>query len=138
MKAFLNKHSHRYFTSMVPKSNLLHVNLWSNPKTASASLMYSFAQRNDTTIFDEPLYPIYNNDFDDYLSPIVETSPNVKDALKNLIFLNSINKTGFGQIFFYKNMAKQLKNIISNDENDDLFNDNSIRNILLVREPREL
>lgn len=30
--------------------------LWSGPRNVSTALMYSFAERNDTRIVDEPLY----------------------------------------------------------------------------------
>eukprot|EP00658_Telonema_sp_P-2_P045121 TRINITY_DN33038_c0_g2_i1.p1 TRINITY_DN33038_c0_g2~~TRINITY_DN33038_c0_g2_i1.p1 ORF type:complete len:185 (+),score=22.02 TRINITY_DN33038_c0_g2_i1:45-599(+) len=31
-------------------------NMWCGPRTCSTSLMYSFHQRGDTAVFDEPLY----------------------------------------------------------------------------------
>ena len=33
--------------------------LWSGPRNISTALMYSFAQRSDTAVFDEPLYAHY-------------------------------------------------------------------------------
>jgi len=33
--------------------------LWSGPRNISTALMYSFAQRSDTVVFDEPLYAHY-------------------------------------------------------------------------------
>jgi len=33
--------------------------LWSCPRNVSTALMYSFAQRNDTKVFDEVLYAHY-------------------------------------------------------------------------------
>ena len=33
--------------------------LWSCPRNVSTALMYSFAQREDTQVFDEPLYAYY-------------------------------------------------------------------------------
>jgi len=33
--------------------------LWSGPRNISTALMYSFAQRSDTKVFDEPLYAHY-------------------------------------------------------------------------------
>ena len=33
--------------------------LWSGPRNISTALMYSFAQRSDTIVFDEPLYAYY-------------------------------------------------------------------------------
>ncbi len=35
------------------------INLWSSPRNISTALMYSFAQRKDCIIFDEPLYAHY-------------------------------------------------------------------------------
>ncbi len=35
------------------------INLWSGPRNISTALMYAFAQRKDTTVFDEPLYAHY-------------------------------------------------------------------------------
>ena len=33
--------------------------LWSCPRNISTALMYSFRSREDTTVFDEPLYAHY-------------------------------------------------------------------------------
>ena len=35
------------------------INLWSGPRNVSTALMYSFAQRPDTRVVDEPLYAHY-------------------------------------------------------------------------------
>ena len=37
----------------------LRINLWSGPRNVSTALMYSFAQRSDTQVVDEPLYGHY-------------------------------------------------------------------------------
>lgn len=37
----------------------IRINLWSSPRNISTALMYSFAQRPDTTVVDEPLYAYY-------------------------------------------------------------------------------
>lgn len=37
----------------------VRINLWSGPRNVSTALMYSFAQRQDTTVVDEPLYGHY-------------------------------------------------------------------------------
>lgn len=36
-----------------------NIQLWSGPRNISTALMYSFAQRKDTTVWDEPLYANY-------------------------------------------------------------------------------
>ena len=37
----------------------LRLNIWSGPRNISTALMYSFAQRSDTQVIDEPLYGHY-------------------------------------------------------------------------------
>lgn len=37
----------------------VRINLWSGPRNVSTALMYSFAQRRDTVVVDEPLYGHY-------------------------------------------------------------------------------
>lgn len=37
----------------------VRINLWSGPRNVSTALMYSFAQRADTRVVDEPLYAHY-------------------------------------------------------------------------------
>ena len=37
----------------------VRINLWSGPRNVSTALMYSFAQRSDTAVVDEPLYGHY-------------------------------------------------------------------------------
>ena len=37
----------------------LRLNVWSGPRNVSTALMYSFAQRSDTRVVDEPLYAHY-------------------------------------------------------------------------------
>lgn len=37
----------------------MRINLWSSPRNVSTALMYSFAQRSDTSVVDEPLYAHY-------------------------------------------------------------------------------
>lgn len=41
------------------KDNILRLNIWSGPRNVSTALMYSFAQRTDTRVLDEPLYGHY-------------------------------------------------------------------------------
>lgn len=38
---------------------MIRINLWASPRNVSTALMYSFAQRKDITVFDEPLYAHY-------------------------------------------------------------------------------
>ena len=40
-------------------SDIKRICLWSGPRNISTALMYSFAQRDDTAVYDEPLYAHY-------------------------------------------------------------------------------
>lgn len=40
-------------------SSPLRINLWSGPRNVSTAVMYSFRQRGDTRVIDEPLYAHY-------------------------------------------------------------------------------
>lgn len=44
---------------MPPNEPKLRLNVWSGPRNVSTALMYSFAQRSDTRVVDEPLYAHY-------------------------------------------------------------------------------
>jgi hypothetical protein len=39
--------------------NTTRICLWSSPRNISTAMMYSFSQRPDTIVFDEPLYAHY-------------------------------------------------------------------------------
>lgn len=41
------------------KTTTKRINFWSSPRNISTALMYSFAQREDMTVVDEPLYAHY-------------------------------------------------------------------------------
>lgn len=53
---------------MKSKDGITRICLWSGPRNISTALMYSFAQRADTRVFDEPLYGYYlsQTDADEY------------------------------------------------------------------------
>lgn len=42
-----------------PMPRVLRINLWSGPRNVSTAVMYSFRQRSDTRVVDEPLYAHY-------------------------------------------------------------------------------
>src|SRR5262245_55486156 len=44
---------------MTANEPMLRLNVWSGPRNVSTALMYSFAQRSDTRVVDEPLYAHY-------------------------------------------------------------------------------
>ncbi len=104
--------------------------MWSGPRNISTALMYSFRQRSDTRVFDEPLYG-------HYLHVTDAVHPGEKEVLRTMdtdgehvvrdILLGPCDKN----VRFYKNMAHHLT-----DLNRDFLN--QVTNLLLTRHPREM
>ena len=103
--------------------------LWSCPRNVSTALMYSFAQRSDTVVFDEPLYAHYlkhtglahpgrGNVLDAQES-------NGKKVVEQIILKNR------DKISFHKLMAHFLINI-----GMDFLS--RVSNIIFIRDPKEI
>jgi hypothetical protein len=103
--------------------------LWSCPRNVSTALMYSFAQRKDTKVYDEVLYA-------HYLSKSGLEHPGKKDILisqendGNKVVKNIILKKQ-KSISFHKLMTHFLININTS------FLSNVI-NIIFIRDPQEI
>lgn len=106
------------------------INLISGPRNVSTALMYSFAQRNDTMVFDEPFYGYYLK-----LTGIIH--PGRKKIMRSMstdideITNHLLNQNHGDQIIFVKNMAHHHINV------DEHFL-RSVKNVLLIRNPAEL
>jgi len=106
------------------------ISLWSGPRNVSTALMYSFAERPDTEVIDEPLYAHY----------LLETGadhPGIEDTLREM---ENNGDKAIGQllahksekpILFLKNMAHHFVSL------DDYFL-KDFTNIFLIRDPREM
>ena len=105
--------------------------LWSGPRNISTALMYSFAQRSDCRVVDEPLYGHYLK-----RSPAKDRHPsaeaimaqmecNGEKAVQNMLQLSD------RKVIFFKNMTHHLNGL-------DLDFLRSGKNILLTRAPREM
>ncbi|MEM7539437.1 MAG: sulfotransferase family protein [Chloroflexota bacterium] len=109
----------------------------SGPRNISTALMYSFAQRSDTVVVDEPLYGHYlhTTDADTYHPGAAETLATrendwqkvVDDILTDAPLSENSNKS----VIFYKNITNHLRNM----EWDFL---GSVTNVILTRDPREM
>lgn len=107
------------------------INLWSGPRNISTATMYSFAQRRDTTVFDEPLYAHYLSktpafDYHPGAAEVLETQEN--DGTKVVEMMMKNHST---EIVFFKHMAHHLIEL------DWSFLDDCI-NVILTRNPREM
>ena len=106
--------------------------LWSGPRNISTALMYSFAQRQDTTVFDEPLYAHYlaNTDASEYhpgADEVLASPENDGQKVVDEIFLGDYDTP----IVFIKNMTHHLVNL------DWSFMEETT-NIILTRPPKDM
>ena len=106
------------------------INLWAGPRNISTALMYSFANREDTKVIDEPFYAHYlrltNLDHpgrDEVLSSQSDNQNKVIDKV--------INKDYSKELIFVKNMAHHSEGL-------DLSFSKSMKNIFLLREPDQM
>lgn len=106
--------------------------LWSGPRNISTALMYSFAQRSDTAVFDEPLYAHYLTH-----SNAHEYHPGSADviATQDNNGMNVINNLVLGEhdkpVLFFKHMTHHLVEL------DWAFMDQTV-NVFLTRNPEEM
>lgn len=105
--------------------------LWSGPRNISTALMYSFAQREDTKVFDEPLYAFYLAN-----SKAKEYHPGAEDILKSMendgqkvidVMLNDYSKP----VLFFKHMTKHLLDLDKGFLKD-------VNNVILTRDPEDM
>ena len=104
--------------------------MWSGPRNISTALMYSFAQRDDTRVVDEPLYA-------HYLSVTGAPHPGRAEVLADQdnngdrVLQRLLNDPLGRSVLFAKQMAHHLVGI-------DLGTLDPARNVLLIRDPREM
>lgn len=104
--------------------------LWSGPRNVSTALMYSFSRRPDTKVIDEPLYGYYLKAFDvDHPGReevLQHMSADGKHVIDDIILGNYEQP-----VLFIKNMAHHCYGLP-----DDFLS--GLRNIFLIRDPREM
>lgn len=112
-------------------STTKRISLWSGPRNISTALMYSFAQRTDTQVLDEPMYGFYlsHSTADEYhpgAADIIRTLENDGDkVMQNLSTLNE------SPVYFFKNMTHHLLDL------DREYLRNFV-NVILTRNPVEM
>lgn len=106
--------------------------VWSGPRNISTALMYSFAQRKDTTVVDEPLYAHYLTS-----TPADEYHPGAEEVIADQENDGQkvIEEVIFGDyntpVVFFKHMTHHLVDL------DWSFMKDTI-NVILTREPKEM
>ena len=106
--------------------------LWSGPRNISTALMYSFGQREDTTIVDEPLYAHYlastnASEYHPGAEEVLESQENDGSKVVEEVILGEYETP----IVFFKNMTHHLVNL------DWSFLEKTI-NVILTRPPRDM
>ena len=103
--------------------------LWSCPRNVSTALMYSFAQREDTQVFDEPLYAHYlkvSGAQHPVREQVLQALENDGDKVVQEVILQESNK-----LLFHKLMTHFLIDI------DTEFLSEVI-NVIFIRNPEEI
>ncbi len=116
---------------MKSKDGITRICLWSGPRNISTTLMYSFAQRNDTTVFDEPLYAYYlcNTNADEYHPGADDVIASQENNGKKVIemMMGYHDKS----VLFFKNMTHHLLGLDRSFMKD-------VVNVILTRDPKEM
>jgi Sulfotransferase domain len=108
-------------------SPTLRICLWSGPRNVSTALMYSFGQRRDTRVVDEPLYAHYLR-LSGALHPGRDEVLRSQDPLGSRVVRDVILGPCDRPVLFLKQMAHHLVDL-------DLGFLDDTANVLLIREP---
>lgn len=106
------------------------IHLISGPRNISTALMYSFAQRRDTVVVDEPFYGYYlastgiDHPGRDEVLRSMRTNP--QSVIEEIIFGDYD-----AEVVFFKNMAKHLLGV-----NSEFCE--QLHNVFLIRDPARL
>ncbi|MFZ1800275.1 MAG: hypothetical protein WAU24_10475, partial [Chitinophagaceae bacterium] len=104
--------------------------LWSSPRNISTAMMYSFASRPDTIVFDEPLYAHYlvKTGIDHPgKKEILAAQENDGEKVVHDIILKDYDKP----VSFFKQMTHHLFEL-----NEDFLSE--VSNIIFIRDPRQI
>ena len=106
------------------------ISLWSSPRNVSTALMYSFAQRPDTRVWDEPLYGYY-------LKHTGAPHPGADEVIAAMdcdgerVVEQTLLGPGDHPVLFFKNMTHHLIGL-------DLGFLSRTSNVLLTRDPEQM
>lgn len=108
----------------------LRINCWSGPRNISTALMYSFRERLDTTVVDEPLYAHYLR-VTDRNHPGRDQVLNAQNPDGEVVVRDVLLGEYNSDVVFFKQMAHHLVGL----NEDSLV---GFKNILLTRDPRDM
>jgi len=113
-----------------PTDGVTRIQCWSGPRNISTALMYSWRQRSDTTVYDEPFYAHYLT-IDDRGHPGVDAVLASQAHDSNEVIRDVILGPCPTPVLYIKQMAHHLKQV-------DRTHLAHTKNIVLVRHPREM
>jgi len=113
-------------------NSIKRICLWSGPRNISTALMYSFAQRSDCSVFDEPLYAHYLSKtparaYHPGAEEVIATMENDGEKVVRDLILGEFSKP----VLFFKNMTHHLYNLNLGFLSETV-------NVLLIRDPVEM
>jgi hypothetical protein len=108
------------------------ISLWSGPRNISTTLMYSFAQRKDTQVFDEPLYGYYLKN-----SPAKKYHPGAEEIINTMEtsgekVVEMMCSYSEKPVLFFKNMTHHLLPSLDRSFLKEMTN------VILTRDPVEM
>ncbi|MFP3914971.1 MAG: sulfotransferase family protein [Actinomycetota bacterium] len=106
------------------------ISLWSGPRNVSTALMYSFRERSDTTVVDEPLYA-YSLAHFDIPHPGREEVIAAQDTDGERVVRDVLLGPAPTPVVFFKNMARHLEGL------DRSFLA-ELHNVILTRDPADV
>lgn len=111
---------------------VVRICLWSGPRNISTALMYSFAQRPDAKVFDEPLYAFYLSRTEaKRYHPGADLVLQSMDADGERVVCEILLGPQDRPVVFFKNMAHHLLDL------DRGFLER-MQNVILTRDPQEV
>lgn len=108
---------------------MIRVNLISGPRNISTALMYSFYQRHDTTVMDEPFYAVYLHRSGAHhpgREAVLQSQPTSEAAVLQQVF-----GPWPTDVLFIKNMAHHIEVL------DQAFL-SRVHNVFLIRNPQQI
>ncbi len=106
------------------------INMWSGPRNISTAMMYSFAQRSDMTVIDEPLYGHFLSKTD-AVRPARELVLQTMETDGSKIMQAALNAPCPTPFLFLKNMPQQLVGMT-------LDNPHRFTHFFLIRHPKDV
>ncbi len=112
------------------KSDCVKIALWSGPRNISTALMYSFANRSDTAVVDEPLFGYFLKQTGVWRPSREEVLATMETDPQKVI--NSLLEPSTDMpVYFMKHMANHLVDL------NLAFLDN-FKNVILIRDPKDV